>query len=181
MRQYWVPALMSSELAGADCAPVRVLLLGEQLIAFRDSAGQVGLLAANCPHRGASLFFGRNEGAGCAASTTAGSSTSAGRCVDMPSEPAESNFKDKIRATAYPVRRARWRLDLHGAACSRRPHRCPISSPACCRMATAWSRPPSASATGCRGWKATSTPATPRFCTRARYPSRRQSRHVRLL
>src|ERR687884_1603488 len=61
MRQYWVPALLSSELPGPDSDPVRVLLLGERLIAFRDSNGAVGLIQNNCPHRGASLFFGRNE------------------------------------------------------------------------------------------------------------------------
>ncbi|HEY0583012.1 MAG TPA: Rieske 2Fe-2S domain-containing protein, partial [Chloroflexota bacterium] len=64
MREYWVPALLSSELPSPDSDPVRVLLLGEQLIAFRDTSGKVGLLANNCPHRGASLFFGRNEEAG---------------------------------------------------------------------------------------------------------------------
>src|SRR5437762_805791 len=61
MRQYWVPASMSSELPEPNGAPLRVRLLGEDLIAFRDSPGRVGLLASSCPHRGASLFFGRNE------------------------------------------------------------------------------------------------------------------------
>src|SRR5215216_545568 len=61
MREYWVPALLSRELAEPDCPPRRVRLLGENLIAFRDSKGRVGLFAHNCPHRGASLFFGRNE------------------------------------------------------------------------------------------------------------------------
>src|SRR6266542_813373 len=60
-RQYWLPTLLSSELPGADCPPTRVRILGEDLIAFRDSGGRVGMLKANCPHRGASLFFGRNE------------------------------------------------------------------------------------------------------------------------
>src|SRR5688572_15683656 len=60
-RQYWLPALFDWELAGPDCTPVRVRLLGEDLIAFRDSDGTPGLVAENCPHRGASLFFGRNE------------------------------------------------------------------------------------------------------------------------
>ncbi|MGH2365716.1 MAG: Rieske 2Fe-2S domain-containing protein, partial [Chloroflexota bacterium] len=63
MREYWVPALLSSELR-PDGDPLRVLLLGEQLIAFRDTNGQVGLVANACPHRGASLFFGRNEECG---------------------------------------------------------------------------------------------------------------------
>src|SRR5258708_35118527 len=61
MRQYWLPAMVSSELPSADSDPRRVMLLGEQLIAFRDTTGKVGLLQNNCPHRGASLFFGRNE------------------------------------------------------------------------------------------------------------------------
>src|SRR6201987_3592347 len=61
MREYWIPALVSTELPTADSDPVRVLLLGERLIAFRGTDGKVGLIQNNCPHRGASLFFGRNE------------------------------------------------------------------------------------------------------------------------
>src|SRR5687768_15624583 len=64
MREYWIPFLFSTELAEPDCPPLRVRLLGEDLIAFRDSDGQIGMVAQNCPHRGASLFFGRNEEAG---------------------------------------------------------------------------------------------------------------------
>ena len=59
LRRYWTPALLSDELPNADCPPVRVRLLGEDLVAWRDTTGNVGLIAANCPHRGASLFFGR--------------------------------------------------------------------------------------------------------------------------
>ena len=61
LRRYWMPALLSAEVPGPDSDPVRVRLMGEDLIAFRDTSGKVGLLANNCPHRGASLFFGRNE------------------------------------------------------------------------------------------------------------------------
>src|SRR3954452_5706326 len=61
MRQYWIPAAASTELPEQDGPPLRVRLLGEDLIAFRDTNGRIGLVAANCPHRGASLFFGRNE------------------------------------------------------------------------------------------------------------------------
>ncbi len=64
MREYWVPALLSSEVPTPDSDPLRVMLMGEQLIAFRDTNGKVGLIQNNCPHRGASLFFGRNEEAG---------------------------------------------------------------------------------------------------------------------
>jgi phenylpropionate dioxygenase-like ring-hydroxylating dioxygenase large terminal subunit len=63
-RRFWLPALLKSELAAADCPPVRLRLLGEDLVGFRDTTGQVGVVSENCPHRGASLFFGRNEDAG---------------------------------------------------------------------------------------------------------------------
>jgi phenylpropionate dioxygenase-like ring-hydroxylating dioxygenase large terminal subunit len=101
MRRYWVPALLSSELASPDCDPVRVMLLGEKLIAFRDSHGQVGLVANHCPHRGASLFFGRNEEAGLRCVYHGWKFDAHGTCVDMPNEPAESDFRTKVKAVAY--------------------------------------------------------------------------------
>jgi phenylpropionate dioxygenase-like ring-hydroxylating dioxygenase large terminal subunit len=61
MRRYWLPALLSEEIPGADCPPVRVKLMGEKLVAFRDTGGRIGLLDEFCPHRLASLFLGRNE------------------------------------------------------------------------------------------------------------------------
>src|SRR6185312_2689739 len=64
MRQYWMPFLPSAQLSSPDCSPKRVRLLGENLVAFRDTNGEVGLVQENCPHRGASLFFGRNEACG---------------------------------------------------------------------------------------------------------------------
>ena len=60
LRRYWLPALLSSELPELDGAPVRVRLLGEKLIAYRDTSGRVGLLREACAHRGASLYFGQN-------------------------------------------------------------------------------------------------------------------------
>ena len=104
MRQYWIPALMSSELPAPNCPPLRVRLLGENLIAFRTTSGQVGLLAHACPHRGASLFYGRNEAEGIRCVYHGWKFDVAGRCVDMPTEPSESNFKDKVCARAYPCR-----------------------------------------------------------------------------
>src|SRR4051812_30547917 len=101
LRQYWLPVLFSWELE-ADGAPRRQRLLSEELIAFRDTNGQVGMVAANCPHRGAGLFFGRNEESGLRCVYHGWKFDTTGQCVDMPSEPAESNFKAKIRATAYP-------------------------------------------------------------------------------
>jgi phenylpropionate dioxygenase-like ring-hydroxylating dioxygenase large terminal subunit len=102
MRQYWIPALMSSELPEPDGPPMRVRLLREDLIAFRDSQGRVGLLGNHCPHRGASLFFGRNEEDGLRCVYHGWKFDVAGACVDMPNEPAESSFKNKVHATAYP-------------------------------------------------------------------------------
>src|SRR5919197_1324165 len=102
-REYWLPALLSEELPSPDSDPVRVLMLGEQLIAFRDTNGKIGLLAHNCPHRGASLFFGRNEEAGLRCVYHGWKFDVAGQCIDMPNEPAESDFKQKVRAVAYPT------------------------------------------------------------------------------
>ncbi len=102
-RRFWLPALLATELPEPDCAPIRLRLLGEDLVAFRDSTGQIGVIAANCPHRGASLFFGRNEEAGLRCVYHGWKFDAQGTCVDMPNEPAESDFKDKVRATAYPA------------------------------------------------------------------------------
>ena len=102
VRQYWMPALLSSELPEADGAPVRVRLLGENLVAFRMTSGRVGLIQNHCPHRGASLFFGRNEEEGIRCVYHGWKFDCEGACVDMPSEPEESSFKTKVRARAYP-------------------------------------------------------------------------------
>jgi len=101
-RQYWLPALQSVELPEPDCDQVRVKLLGEELIGFRDTSGRVGLLENSCPHRGASLFFARNEQNGIRCIYHGWKFDSTGQCIDMPNEPAQSNFKDRVRATAYP-------------------------------------------------------------------------------
>src|SRR5918997_3470909 len=102
LRQYWVPAFMSSELPSPDCPPQRVRLLGENLIGFRVTSGKVGVIQNSCPHRGASLFFGRNEEEGLRCVYHGWKFDVTGACVDMPSEPAESNFRNKVRAAAYP-------------------------------------------------------------------------------
>ena len=103
LRRYWTPALLSTEVPEPDSPPVRVRLLGEDLVAFRDTTGKVGLFVQSCPHRGASLFFGRNEEAGLRCVYHGWKFDTSGACVDMPSEPAESNFKAKVRVTAYPT------------------------------------------------------------------------------
>ncbi len=103
-RRFWLPALLSEELPSPGCPPVRVTLLGEELVAFRDAGGNVGLLDRYCPHRGNDLFFGRNDGDGLRCIVHGWKFGVDGGCVDMPTEPAESNIKDKIPAAAYPVK-----------------------------------------------------------------------------
>lgn len=100
MRQYWIPAAMSSEIE-PDGAPLRLMLLGEKLIAFRDSAGRVGILDHRCPHRCASLFLGRNEENGLRCIYHGWKFDADGNCVDMPSVPAHQDFKSKVKAKAY--------------------------------------------------------------------------------
>jgi phenylpropionate dioxygenase-like ring-hydroxylating dioxygenase large terminal subunit len=102
MRRYWIPALFSHQLAEPDGPPVRVKLLGEELVAFRDTTGQVALIEEHCAHRGASLFFGRNEECGLRCVYHGWKYDVTGQCVDMPSEPIDSDFKRKIRLTTYP-------------------------------------------------------------------------------
>ena len=102
LRRFWFPALMSEELPEADCPPIRVRLMGEDLVAFRDTNGRVGLVNNYCPHRRASLFFGRNEEGGLRCVYHGWKFDVNGDCVDMPSEPAESNFKDKVKIKSYP-------------------------------------------------------------------------------
>src|SRR5579871_1619232 len=102
MRQYWIPAAQSSELV-RDGAPMRLMLLGEKLIAFRDSNGRVGVMDQRCPHRCASLFLGRNEAGGLRCVYHGWKFDAAGNCVDMPSVPAHLDFKDKVKAKAYRV------------------------------------------------------------------------------
>src|SRR3989441_4025648 len=104
LRQYWMPFLPSTELAKPDEPPKKVRLLGEDLVAFRDTRGDVGLFPVNCPHRGASLFFGRNEECGIRCAYHGWKFDVTGRCVDMPSMPPESTFRDRIRAGSYPAR-----------------------------------------------------------------------------
>jgi nitrite reductase/ring-hydroxylating ferredoxin subunit len=102
LRRFWLPFGLASEVPAPDSPPVRMRLLGENLVCFRDSSGKLGLVAENCPHRGASLFFGRNEEEGLRCVYHGWKFNTTGACVDMPNEPSESNFKHKVRVTAYP-------------------------------------------------------------------------------
>jgi phthalate 4,5-dioxygenase len=102
LRRYWIPVLLREELPEPDGAPARVRLLGEDLVAFRDTSGTAGLLGALCPHRGAPLFFGRNERSGLRCMYHGWKFAVDGRCVDMPNVPADSDFKSRVRHTSYP-------------------------------------------------------------------------------
>ena len=102
MRRYWIPALLSSEIPEPDCPPVRLKLLSERLIAFRDTAGCVGVMDEFCAHRGVSLWFGRNEEHGLRCPYHGWKYDVNGQCVEVPSEPAESGFCKKVKLTSYP-------------------------------------------------------------------------------
>jgi phthalate 4,5-dioxygenase oxygenase subunit len=100
MRRYWLPALLSWEIPEPDCPPARVKLLGEELLAFRDTEGRIGLIDEFCPHRRASLWFGRNEKCGLRCVYHGWKFDVEGRCVDQMNEPRP--FTDRVRTTAYP-------------------------------------------------------------------------------
>jgi phthalate 4,5-dioxygenase oxygenase subunit len=106
MRRYWQPVLLSEELPENDGAPIRVRILGEDVVAFRDTAGKVGLVDAFCPHRRAPMFFGRNEEGGLRCVYHGWKFDNHGTCVDMPSEPPDSLFKAKVTIAAYPTHEA---------------------------------------------------------------------------
>jgi len=106
LRRYWMPVLLSEDLPAPDCEPVRVTLLGERLVAFRDTSGRVGLIDRLCGHRCADLFFGRNEEDGLRCTYHGWKFDVMGHCVDMPTEDEDSNFAGKVQLTAYPCREA---------------------------------------------------------------------------
>ena len=87
MRRYWVPVALASEIAEPDGPQVRVQIMGEKLLAFRDSSGQAGLIGEFCSHRGVSLYFGRNEENGIRCSYHGLKFNRLGECVDVPSAP----------------------------------------------------------------------------------------------
>ena len=103
IRRFWIPFRLSEDLPEADGEPVKVKLMGEELLAFRNTDGKVGLVQRNCPHRWADLFFGRNEENGLRCTYHGWKFDTTGSCVDMPTETDESTYKDKIRITSYPV------------------------------------------------------------------------------
>ena len=105
-RRYWIPALLSEEIPTPDCSPVQVRLLGEDLVAFRDTHGRIGLLDEHCSHRGTSLFYGRNEECGLRCIYHGWKYDVEGNVLETPAEPQGSRLKDKVHHPAYPCREA---------------------------------------------------------------------------
>ena len=103
-RRYWLPVALSRELPEPDGAPLRVQMLGEQLLAFRDTQGRVGLIEPACAHRGADLFYGRNEEGGLRCVYHGWKYDVDGRCIDMPNVPEGASYRGKISIHAYPTR-----------------------------------------------------------------------------
>ncbi len=103
MRRYWLPAAMSSEVAEPDGTPVRVRMLGENLVLFRDTLGRLGLIEESCPHRLASLALGRNEECGLRCVYHGWKFDVTGACIDMPTEPGGFGYRDRIRLKSYRV------------------------------------------------------------------------------
>ena len=102
-RRFWIPVALAEEIPVPDCPPARVRVLGEDLVAFRDSNGRVGLIEAYCPHRGAPLFFGRNEEAGLRCVYHGWKFDVDGKCLDVPNTPEGESFRDKVTIETYPA------------------------------------------------------------------------------
>lgn len=101
LRHYWQPVALSSDLP-ASGPPIPLRIMGEDLVLFRNDDGQPGLLALRCPHRKADLSYGRVENGGLRCVYHGWLFDVAGRCLEQPGEPGDSNYKDRIRHTAYP-------------------------------------------------------------------------------
>jgi len=102
-RCYWLPALLAEELPENECPPVRVKILSERLLAFRDTDGRYGLIDEFCAHRGVSLWFGRNEESGLRCPYHGWKYDVTGQCIEVPSEPEESGFCRRIKLKSYPL------------------------------------------------------------------------------
>jgi phenylpropionate dioxygenase-like ring-hydroxylating dioxygenase large terminal subunit len=103
-RRFWLPVLALDELAESDGPPLRLRVMGEELIAFRDTDGAIGIVSAYCAHRRAHLFFGRNEGCGLRCVYHGWKFDVSGQCVEMPTEPADSTFRQRVSIKSYPAR-----------------------------------------------------------------------------
>jgi phthalate 4,5-dioxygenase oxygenase subunit len=162
MRRYWMPVLLAWELPEPDCAPVRVRLLGEDLVAFRTTDGRIGMVEEFCPHRRASLWFGRNEENGLRCAYHGWKFDIEGNCTEQMNEPRE--FCSKVGVTAYPA------LEIGGVSGPiwgpprKNRRRLTMPGPKCPKISASprkWLR----NAIGCRPSKAVSIRPTSPFCT----------------
>ena len=103
LRCHWHPVALSEEVAKPDCAPIRLKVMGEDLLLFRDSNGNTGLIEPFCAHRGADLFFGRNEECGIRCIYHGWKYDIHGNCIDMPNVPKDAAYHGKIKIKAYPT------------------------------------------------------------------------------
>ena len=163
-RLYWIPFLPSSR-SGQDGQPKRIRLLGEDLVAFRDTEGRVGLVDQACPHRGAPLIFGRNEDCGLRCVYHGWKFDVTGAVTDMPAEPVRSRLKEHVRIKAYPCRERNGMIwtymgpDAARSSAAAEPRMEFVPQSRCT------SRSGFRSATGCRPSKARSTRRMRRCCT----------------
>src|SRR5207248_3589772 len=102
-RRYWIPALLASEVPEPESPPVRVRLLCERLLAFRDTQGRVGVIDECCAHRGVSLWFGRNEENGLRCPYHGWKYDATGQCVEIPSEPDNPRLCQRMKLKSYPM------------------------------------------------------------------------------
>ena len=173
LRRFWLPVLLSAELPEADGAPKKIIVMGEELLAFRNSRGVVGVIDQYCPHRGANLWFGRNEECGIRCVYHGWKFDADGNCVDMPTSYPDLNAKDLIRIKSYPVREWGDMIWAYMGPAEQFPI-CRRWKWRWCRPRTATSRRSGRTATGCRRWKAPSTPRTSpsRICASTRKKTR---------
>ena len=120
MRRYWIPAAKSEEIPTAGGAPARVKLLGEQLVLFRSSDGELGLIDEFCPHRRASLAYGRNESGGLRCLYHGWKVACDGRVIESPPEPPARTFAKKLGVASYPA---------NSSSIKRRAGRGPVGNP----------------------------------------------------
>jgi nitrite reductase/ring-hydroxylating ferredoxin subunit len=163
-RRYWTPALLAEELPANDCPPVRVKLFSERLVAFRDSRGRYGLIDEFCPHRGVSLWFGRNEECGLRCPYHGWKFDVTGQCLEVPSEPEESGFVKKIKLRSYPLVERGGVLWTYIWDRRIKPRRCRNGNLRWCRSSSGSCRSDSRNAIGSRSWRAASIRAMSPGC-----------------
>jgi len=129
-RRHWIPACLSEEVPEPDGAPLKIRLLGEDLVVFRDTDGRLGVLDEYCPHRRASLAFGRNEECGLRCLYHGWKFDVDGNAVEMSSEPKESGLVDKVKHKAYPTHEAAGFVWVYmGPAAEKPEFRMPVYAP----------------------------------------------------